>query len=70
MKVGTGRTQLYSAMKTCTAHWEQTRRSWRDEVAGEFEANCLIPLQVDVQAVLHAIDRLSVVLGDMEHDCE
>jgi len=69
MKVGTGRTQLYAALKTCSEHWEQTRALWRDAVAGDFEETVMAPLRDDVGAVLHAIDRLGVVLGTMEREC-
>lgn len=70
MKQSSGRTQLYSAMKTCNERWEDTRRAWRDSVAKEFEANCLEPVQSQVQNVLRAADRLWVVLGQMEQDCQ
>ncbi len=70
MKVGPGRTQLHSAMKTCTERWEQTRETWRDGVAADFEENCLQPLQADVESVLHALDRLGDVLAAMQRDCE
>jgi hypothetical protein len=70
MTVGAGRTQLYTAMKTCTERWDQTRETWRDGVAADFEENCLVPLQGDVKAVLHALDRLGDVLSAMQRDCE
>lgn len=70
MKVGAGRTQLYTAMKTCTERWAQTRETWRDGVAADIEENCLVPLQADVQTVLHALDRLGDVLAEMQRDCE
>jgi hypothetical protein len=70
MNVNPGRTQLYSVMKTCTEHWAQTRETWRDGVALDFEENCLAPIQADVQAVVHALDRLAGVLAEMQRDCE
>jgi hypothetical protein len=70
MKQSAGRTQLYAAMKACVEHWQDTRRSWRDSVAKEFEDNCLEPLQAQVQGTLRAADRLWVVLGQMEQDCQ
>jgi hypothetical protein len=70
MKASTGRLLLYSAMKTTSEHWEQTSRVWQDQVRRDFEENCLAPLQLQVQDTLHAIDRLWVVLGQMQRDCE
>jgi hypothetical protein len=70
MKLGAGRSQLYSALKTCSEHWEHVRPAWRDVVARQFEEDCLVPLQQQVKGVLHAIDRLSGVLEQMQRDCE
>ena len=68
--LSTGRTQLYAAAKTCNEHWEQAKTAWQDSVCREFEETGLSPLQAQVSSALHAMDRLSVILAQMQQECE
>lgn len=70
MSLSTGRSQLFSSMKTCNEHWEETKRYWHDPVCQDFEETWLVPLAEEVEATLRAIDRLANVLEAMRRDCE
>jgi hypothetical protein len=70
MQLNTGRSQLYGAIKGTAEHWEEVKRVWRDAVRADFEENCFLPLQQQVNATLRAIDRLAVIASQMQQECE
>jgi hypothetical protein len=51
-------------------HWRQTKESWRDEKALEFEREFLIELQTSVDKSLHVMEQLDKLLGKIKSECE
>ena len=70
MKLNTGRTQLYSAIKTLRLRWDETKPNWTDSVCKSFEEEYYLPLDLQVSSTLQAIDRLSGTLAQMRQECE
>ena len=50
--------------------WRQTKESWRDDKADEFERNFLIELQTSVDKSLHVMEQLDKLLAKIRHECE
>jgi hypothetical protein len=69
MSVVTGRAQLYQALKTLRARWDQTLRDWNDPVAREFEEKFLLPLDSATTSALSVMDRLTQVLEQIRQEC-
>ncbi|HLL89248.1 MAG TPA: hypothetical protein VK324_08085 [Tepidisphaeraceae bacterium] len=69
MGVSEGRANLAEAAKKLVEKWAETRSSWDDVRAREFEARVLVPLQADVKAAVGAMDNLDVLLNQVRRDC-
>lgn len=50
--------------------WRQTKESWRDAKADEFEREFLIELQTSVDKSLHVMEQLDKLLAKIRHECE
>ncbi len=50
--------------------WRQTKESWRDDKADEFERDFLIELQTSVDKSLHVMEQLDKLLAKIRHECE
>ena len=61
---------LTGATRQLQARWGETRVSWRDQKALEFEKNFLDPLARDLAAALRTIDELDLLLQKIHADCE
>jgi hypothetical protein len=70
MSLQEGRGQLYSALKTLQARWDQTDPSWHDTMKVQFVEQILTPLQEQTAATLQAIDRMDDIFQQMRRDCE
>ena len=68
MNLATGLTQLHGALKTLRLHWEDTKPEWRDQVRHDFEENYWTPLELQVQAALQEMDRLSALMARMQQE--
>ena len=61
---------LVQAVKDLNAEWNQTRVSWRDVKAVEFEKNILEKLPDRVAAALSAMEEIEGLLRKVHADCE
>jgi hypothetical protein len=61
---------LTGATRQLQARWEDTRRTWRDQKAAEFEQTHLEPLIRDLAAALRTIEELDLLLQKIHADCE
>ncbi len=61
---------LLDATRQLQARWADTRNSWRDQKAVEFEDLYLTDLGAAVNAVLRVIDELDKILQKAHADCE
>jgi hypothetical protein len=64
-----GSTKLTYAIKNLRKHWERARTQWQDQVAKDFEANHLFPLETRVNAVIRGMDKLSEISTKVKRDC-
>jgi hypothetical protein len=69
MGVDDSRGLLSRAIKDLNSAWLETRASWDDAVAIEFEEVNLAPLQLDVKSAMSAIDQASKLLHQVRRDC-
>lgn len=61
---------LTSATRQLADHWEETRKTWRDQKAVEFERIYLEELFHRVEATARVIDDLDQLLHKVHADCE
>ena len=64
-----GSTKLTYAIKNLKKHWEVAKTQWLDQVAKDFEAAHLIPLETRVNAVSRGMDKLAEVTAKVRRDC-
>ncbi|MCX6878957.1 MAG: hypothetical protein NTW21_34875 [Verrucomicrobia bacterium] len=61
---------LSDATRQLQARWAETRTSWRDHKAAEFENLYLSDLAASVNTTLRVIDELDQLLHKIHVDCE
>lgn len=61
---------LALATRQLTERWAETRNSWRDAKADEFERLYLGELNDSVAAALRAMEDLDKLLGKIHADCD
>jgi len=64
-----GSTKLTYAIKNLRKHWELAKTQWLDQVAKDFEANHIFPLETRVNAVSRGMDKLGEVTAKVKRDC-
>jgi len=64
-----GSTKLTHAIKNLRKHWEIAKTHWQDQVAKDFEANHLFPLETRCNAVIRGMDKLAEVTTKVKRDC-
>ncbi len=69
MSLSAGRYQLANAFKSLKQEWEATENVWRDVVRQEFADQHWDPLAARLAAVLSAMDRLDLAMGQMKQEC-
>ncbi len=69
MSLTTASLELANALKTARVVWEQTRTTWKDSVAHDFENNHWEPLAQQIDATIGAIDRLAPTLLRAIREC-
>jgi hypothetical protein len=70
MSVRASASNLVQAAKLLKAEWAQTRESWRDVKAMEFERTYLEDLPNHVARTAAVIEELDMLLRKVQHDCE
>ncbi|RYD49973.1 MAG: hypothetical protein EOP85_00550 [Verrucomicrobiaceae bacterium] len=61
---------LTLATRNLQARWDETRFSWRDRKAQEFEETYLSELMTSVNSALRVIEELDQLLEKVHADCE
>jgi hypothetical protein len=61
---------LLDATRQLQARWSDTRATWRDHKAAEFEEQYLASLTSNVHTALRVIDELEQLLHKVRIDCE
>jgi len=65
-----GNAVLLQAIKDLSQKWEQTKDSWRDVKADEFEHNYLERLPNLTARTSTAMEEISILLRKVHLDCE
>ena len=61
---------IAAATRDLSARWAETKESWRDSKAAEFEAKYLASLFGSMERMMAAFDQLDKVVGKIRSDCE
>jgi len=67
--MGAGSARLNYALKTLRERWDDTKGSWSDQVARDFEKNHLIPLEMQSNTAIRGMEKLGEILGKLKQDC-
>lgn len=70
MSLGTGWTQLNSALKTIRVQWADVQNDWQDSVQESFNKDLWTPLEAQVVSTLQAMERLAPILAKAQQECE
>jgi hypothetical protein len=70
MSAGGSRGLLTLATRQLMARWEETRHSWRDQKAVEFETQYLAELSQCLASTLKTLEELERLLEKIHADCE
>ncbi|HVT90093.1 MAG TPA: hypothetical protein VHD56_14665 [Tepidisphaeraceae bacterium] len=70
MGVYEGRGTLAKALKQLETRWAETRFSWDDARAREFEQRFLVPLRGDMMTAVTAMDQMAGLMTRIRHECE
>jgi hypothetical protein len=69
VSLNTSWTELSSAFKTLTEHWEEVKTQWNDQVRQDFEEGFWTNLEQQVRATLRGIERLTPSILKLQRDC-
>jgi hypothetical protein len=69
MSLTTTSISLADGLKTAATLWEEARAGWDDPVSQAFETNYWLPLKMQVESVLGALDRLAPILARAREEC-
>ena len=67
---GAGSARLVALTKELTERWQQTRETWRDSKATEFEERYVRELRSAVDSAANSIAQLESLLRKIRSDCE
>jgi hypothetical protein len=70
MSASGSRGLLTLATRQLMSRWEETRNSWRDQKAAEFESLYLAELGHTVSSALKILDDLDHLLEKIHADCD
>ena len=62
--------RLAALTKELLVRWHQTRESWRDSKAREFEERYMLELESTVNSAITSIANLDSVIRKIRSDCE
>ncbi len=69
MSLSTASISLADGLKTVGVHWDEARAGWDDPVSRDFENDYWIPLQIQVETTLQALERLAPILERARREC-
>jgi hypothetical protein len=64
-----GSARLNHALKTLRERWDETKGTWSDSAAREFEKNHLVPLESQTNNAIRGMEKLSEILHRLKNDC-
>lgn len=70
MNIGANGKALATATKELMLKWEDTRQSWQDAKADEFEQKYMVVLQATMDRVMPVFDDLDKVVSRVRNECE
>ncbi len=70
MSMAGSRGLLTMATRQLMGRWEETRDSWRDQKAADFEALYLSEMKDTVNTALRALEEIDRLLEKVHADCE
>lgn len=70
MSISNSKGLLTGATQQLQLRWEETRQSWRDGKADEFEERYLAGLAESVNATVKIIEELERLLQKVHADCD
>lgn len=70
MNVGTNGKALLANSKQLLRNWNETKETWRDSQAAEFERRYLVELWAAIDRAAPLLDQLDRALEKMRGDCE
>lgn len=62
--------RLVALTRALAERWRQTRESWRDGKAREFEERFMLELESGVDSAGRSIEELEAILRRIRSDCE
>ena len=70
MSLSGSRSRLAAISKELSVRWHETRHSWKDHKAVEFEQRFLDDLLARVDKTVTVIEKLDQLLAKVRSDCE
>jgi hypothetical protein len=70
MSLGGSKARLSGLTKELSLKWEETKNSWRDAKAQEFERKYLQELFLGVDKTIGVVEKLDELLKKVKKDCE
>jgi hypothetical protein len=70
MGVYEGRGTLSKSLKLLENRWHETKMSWDDPRAKEFEERFLQPIAMDLRNAVTAMDQVAVLMTRIRAECE
>ena len=70
MSAAASRGLLTMATRQLMSRWDETRQSWRDNKAADFEALYLSEVRDTVSSALRTLEELDKLLEKVHADCE
>lgn len=64
-----GANRLTYSLKNLRVAWDDVTATWKDQVAHDFEAHYIAPLEDRVQSTARAMDKLAEVLERAKREC-
>jgi len=68
--LATGASRIRHALKELETAWNQASSEWKDAVSRRFNEQHMQPIIAPVKLALDAINRMSLLLDEVERDCE
>ncbi len=70
MSLGASKSLLQESQRELFARWEETRASWRDGKADDFEHEYLAGLPQALAGATRIIEELDLLLAQIHADCD
>jgi hypothetical protein len=68
--LATGAARIRHAMEKLDVAWNEVSHEWNDAVSRRFREHHLDPMVPKVKLALDAISRMSLLMDEVERDCE